>query len=64
MTTKLKPCPFCGGNAHRSIIYMEVSYGYSVMCESCGIATQTEFEEDAVIEAWNRRVDEDGNGKD
>ena len=58
---KLKPCPFCGGEAHTAI---EDCYGYYgddwlVFCDECslqfGFTKQFETEEEA-IEAWNKRV--------
>lgn len=54
---KLKPCPFCGGEAriitHR---FYELSNTYGVTCKKCGSETMQFYcaEEDAV-NAWNRR---------
>ena len=57
---KLKPCPFCGGEAYTTY---EDCYGlyhndYFVCCDKCGLqfgfTNQFESEEEA-IEAWNRR---------
>lgn len=64
---KLKPCPFCGGEAKlqtsMSISLQRISIAY-VMCEECKAATDAVFEyefesDDAfiyeAIKRWNRR---------
>ena len=60
MTEKLKPCPFCGGEA-RINIFAHGWNGYSVSCSNiykCR-ATQEKFNtEKEAIEAWNTRVGE------
>lgn len=52
MMRELKPCPFCGGEAH---IHRHERFG--VECDECGMGLgcikNTEKE---AIEAWNRRV--------
>jgi Lar family restriction alleviation protein len=70
MTDKLKPCPFCGGDA---VLYNQSSKytdrnSYLVNCSNCSCRTR-EFAyyeikarretEQKAIEAWNRRVDND-----
>ena len=68
MTDKLKPCPFCGGEARR--IYAtqyDDSRSYSVMCISCRTAIfrpkKGEWDSyrsiDEAIEAWNRRCSDE-----
>ena len=63
---KLKPCPFCGGEAH-----LFVNDGIRVICPKCGATTKCLIDTmtangvsgnatKAVIEAWNRRVEENG----
>ncbi len=60
--TELKPCPFCGGTDIE--IYSYDPYdGYQgnltrwcAVCTSCGCEYDKE-EKSAVIEAWNRRAD-------
>lgn len=58
--TKLKPCPFCGGEA---IVVKTESCGRYIGCWDCGGRTE-EFEtdyagsaHDKAISAWNRRAD-------
>lgn len=49
---KLLPCPFCGGKA-RFINF----YGlYMVECETCRIATDTDYTKEDVIKIWNTRA--------
>lgn len=56
MSSEIKPCPFCGGEAA-----VECSGGaFAIVCRSCGCRTATRtkgwkpsYEEAA--EAWNRR---------
>lgn len=59
---KLKPCPFCGGEA---TIYTVVWGRYVVGCETgkCYCNTMTHdlpifIDEQEAIEAWNRRADD------
>ena len=53
MTDRLKPCPFCGGDAD-----LEKGIGrfeHSVVCQKCRCKTRIHaFEEDA-IKKWNTR---------
>ena len=68
---KLKPCPFCGGEAITDISVTRGniidSIGFDVYCTSCkarqhsGIAAGVSFESlesamNKTIEAWNRRT--------
>lgn len=73
---ELKPCPFCGGEAH-----LDFAHGgnksyigangfakatpmlYRVFCEDC-IAQTCPYEEPKdAIEAWNRRIDKEGGSE-
>ena len=51
--TKLKPCPFCGGEASMYIAYDD---GYYVCCDECGCGLPVYNTEEEAIEAWNRRT--------
>ncbi|MBO5781047.1 MAG: Lar family restriction alleviation protein [Opitutales bacterium] len=48
----LKPCPFCGGEAH--IFGHTKSWG--ILCTKCYVSTLRYETEAAAIAAWNRRV--------
>ena len=58
MTEKLKPCPFCGGEAN-----LKDTSGFIVAkCESCGaesgvVKVSAEYcANDKAAESWNRRT--------
>ena len=50
--TKLRECPFCGGEAECYELILE---GWLCGCKKCGVAFHKLTEEEA-IEAWNKRV--------
>jgi Lar family restriction alleviation protein len=60
--TKLKPCPFCGGEG--TVIIRKGKNGwrdrYAVLCDyehgGCGSESGWYHYESEAIEAWNRRV--------
>jgi Lar family restriction alleviation protein len=63
MDGKLKPCPFCGGNAVMEPMKVRKGFEAVIHCNDdclasiCTITYETEQEAvKAVIEAWNRRV--------
>lgn len=68
--TKLKPCPFCGGN---NIIYTDEADGkantHCVYCNDCGGGTANfsgcsshETLKNCSIKAWNKRTQFDDGG--
>lgn len=63
--TKLKPCPFCGGEALLEPYRARKGYEASIQCNQClcSMSTITYDEEETAIEdvvkAWNRRVNEE-----
>ena len=50
---KLKPCPFCGGEAR---LFEEIPGGYIIQCQSCCGQIGIMPKKDA-IEAWNARYE-------
>jgi len=54
MTEKLKPCPFCGGEAKLNLLLGN----YCVTCTECmgAIFPARGMTKEEAIEAWNRRA--------
>ena len=48
---KLKPCPFCGGEATLE----DTSTGFGVICWNCQISTTMDWKSDKAIAIWNNR---------
>lgn len=60
VTEKLKPCPFCGGNAHvmpSSFVFGE-EREWIVLCTKCYAKTLGFRSESTAIAAWNRYANE------
>lgn len=55
--TELKPCPFCGGEAKLTEPYMNI---YVISCGNCGVGSAIYTNSEQAIEAWNRRVEQNG----
>ena len=55
--TELKPCPFCGGEANVEEAYMNI---FVVACSGCSVITAIYNNAEKAIEAWNRRVEQNG----
>ena len=65
MDNKLKPCPFCGGEAemfdHFRIAKCKTYRYFRVGCKECDLRfPKFAATKENAIKAWNRRV-EDGN---
>ena len=55
---RLKPCPFCGGEAHldfRTFLFSQ-PFDFFVKCAGCGIHTHDYVDKNKAITVWNRRV--------
>lgn len=52
--SKLKPCPFCGGEA--SIYHLSVGKHSYVKCRGCSEGSPIKPTEEQAITAWNRRA--------
>ena len=61
---KLKPCPFCGGQASikhyesKKLFRKNIQYSY-VQCNACNARTEIAYTDAEVSYKWNRRA-EDG----
>lgn len=53
--TELEPCPFCG-KRDLDRFYNGVIHFY-IRCNACHL-TMSNYDEDKLIERWNRRVNE------
>ena len=74
---KLKPCPFCGGEAHIAeyeprLYHPVMNHPYSVWCSECELAFGWDSDyggcfdtKDEAAKAWNRRIyiEPDGAGR-
>ena len=62
MEIKLKPCPFCGGQASKTSIHKWYFPHYDyvvVVCDSCGAMIHNNYMSDeSAAEAWNQRAEE------
>lgn len=52
---KLKPCPFCGGEANR---YYGSRDAYGVCCTKCTAKVYGYWTKGAATRAWNRRAND------
>lgn len=64
MQNELKPCPKCGGEAEliafdRKAFGVWRIYFFYAQCRLCGNRTSVSIDENAVIEAWNRRANDE-----
>lgn len=52
---KLKPCPFCGGEAEIVEDHLFGEDYYAGRCRSCAATSIFEFTKEEAVAAWNRR---------
>ena len=58
---KLKPCPFCGGNARLATEFRGITPVAFIKCDTCRAKTEDIYVSlnytavERAIEAWNRR---------
>ena len=58
---KIKPCPFCGGNARISSDTEATKdsqgrlWAFTVVCDKCCASSGLTFKPERAVEAWNRR---------
>ena len=57
MENKLKPCPFCGGEAKMMTTYIGEMREYNVTCRMCSCILISFTTEQEAINAWNMRVE-------
>ena len=65
LNIKLKPCPFCGGEAvYTDHFYEDTKTGHCVYCIDCGAGTAIvtgsstpEYLKKHVFDLWNRRTE-------
>lgn len=60
MADKLKPCPFCGGNAVETRTDDNGTSWY-IFCNDCGLSAGYSMTEEDLIGAWNRRAQDDSD---
>lgn len=61
MSDKLKPCPFCGGEAKLHEAYdIEGNHAvWRILCTECNMVTAYYNTPDCVVDAWNRRSNDE-----
>lgn len=64
MTAKLKPCPFCGGEAELGTKKLVGLLMSAIVCPKCKASTNifdeftdVDTAEKAAVDAWNRRTE-------
>jgi Lar family restriction alleviation protein len=54
--TKLKPCPFCGGD---DCVVDTTGFNYYVTCLKCEARGPLEGTKEEAVELWNKRMGEE-----
>lgn len=57
MMSRLKPCPFCGGEARPTSWLHSESETYVIQCDNCHLDMGEFDTEEEAAEAWNRRTE-------
>ena len=66
---KLKPCPFCGGEAFIHELcedFLGVGWkirGFAVSCQKCHATTQDDKDRNIAIQSWDKRAGQEGEKK-
>lgn len=55
MSDKLKPCPFCGGEAMLNYFGSRPISYYQISCSECGCRQASSIHKESVINTWNTR---------
>lgn len=60
MSEKLRPCPFCGGEARIAKRWDDERNHdvWWIVCDECDMMTYESNTEEWLIEAWNRRAND------
>ncbi len=66
MNRVLKPCPFCGGDAHvmEDERFKQQNHGFpkwAVICFGCGVRTPI-VDMTTAVKIWNRREEKETDG--
>lgn len=60
--SRIKQCPFCGGNAKLIVVYEDIMQNYyGVKCIDCGTFVETFNTQTQAINFWNNRVEVNDN---
>lgn len=58
MTSKLKPCPFCGGEASKERFIDIACWLWHISCKKCMSVCQFGKTEKQAVAAWNTRKED------
>lgn len=61
MNEKIRPCPFCGGQAiliGRELYFSQTNEkSYHIECSKCMVRTVEVMDKESVVKHWNRRAE-------